>query len=351
MSLLGAASERHSMSVLLGMPPQPVGSGIDPLDPRRACRSPTSSLTTRREIQTVSTGHAAVRLLDHGRLVDTFGPREAHDPRNQMLYRQPYTSPSSGAREVVRGGPSITPTSTKAIVLDADNTLWSGIVGEDGVSGVEIGGAFPGSAFEHFQHARVYEPAGSSWLSRARTSPEPSRRCSTAGRDGAGANRHRGLASRLGSEVRQHQVIAEQFNIGLDSIVFIDDSPFEIAEVETHLPEVRCLTVPEEVEELPDMIGRSGCFVRSRRRTRTVRRTAMVQTEARRRESLRPWITKIPRIARPPRHAPPERSRDLASRHPTDQQDQSIQSDDHAARRGRSGALIASDHFTVYAGA
>src|SRR5262245_42919014 len=41
----------------------------------------------------------------------------------------------------------------KCLVVDADGTLWGGIVGEDGVGGVKIGRAFPGSAYYDFQQA------------------------------------------------------------------------------------------------------------------------------------------------------------------------------------------------------
>ena len=41
----------------------------------------------------------------------------------------------------------------KVIVLDCDNTLWGGIVGEDGPDNVAVGSSFPGSAFQYFQLA------------------------------------------------------------------------------------------------------------------------------------------------------------------------------------------------------
>ena len=39
----------------------------------------------------------------------------------------------------------------KCVVLDADNTLWGGIIGEDGIDGIQIGDEFPGSAYRDFQ--------------------------------------------------------------------------------------------------------------------------------------------------------------------------------------------------------
>src|SRR5207253_2523769 len=44
----------------------------------------------------------------------------------------------------------------KCIVLDADNTLWGGIIGEDGIEGIALGEDFPGSAFRAFQKHLLY---------------------------------------------------------------------------------------------------------------------------------------------------------------------------------------------------
>ena len=40
---------------------------------------------------------------------------------------------------------------TRLIIVDLDNTLWGGVIGEDGIEGVKIGGDFPGNAFKAFQ--------------------------------------------------------------------------------------------------------------------------------------------------------------------------------------------------------
>ena len=41
----------------------------------------------------------------------------------------------------------------KCLVLDLDNTLWGGVLGEDGIDGIKIGGDYPGKAFLYFQEA------------------------------------------------------------------------------------------------------------------------------------------------------------------------------------------------------
>ncbi|MEK7264530.1 MAG: methoxymalonyl-ACP biosynthesis protein FkbH, partial [Pseudomonadota bacterium] len=48
--------------------------------------------------------------------------------------------------------------------------------------------------------------------------------------------------------------IAAELNIGLDALVFVDDNPFEISEVQTHAPQVTCLQAPGELSELPALL-------------------------------------------------------------------------------------------------
>lgn len=43
----------------------------------------------------------------------------------------------------------------KCLVLDLDNTLWGGVLGEDGIEGIKIGGDYPGNAFQYFQEALI----------------------------------------------------------------------------------------------------------------------------------------------------------------------------------------------------
>lgn len=50
---------------------------------------------------------------------------------------------------------SITSARKKCLVLDLDNTLWGGVLGEDGISGIKVGGDYPGNAFSYFQEALI----------------------------------------------------------------------------------------------------------------------------------------------------------------------------------------------------
>ena len=283
------AQLQTGLAVLLGTPPHPVGMGIDPLDPIWSIALNEVVAHARARVTTAATEHAAISIVDHGMLVNHFGIEHAHDPRNQALYRQPYASAFNRLLgvEVERSLRSLSEPPPKAIVVDADNTLWGGVIGEDGIAGVEIGGTFPGVAFENFQHAlRALRSQGILLAICSKNDPGAVEEVFDC-RSEMVLRRDDIAAWRVNWERKSDNIrsIAEQFNIGLDSMVFIDDSHFELAEVATQLPNVRCLQVPEELEELPAVLAETGWF-----RSMTVspedrERTTMIQTESARRSA------------------------------------------------------------------
>jgi FkbH-like protein len=287
-TMTAATSANNQLAVVLGLPPHPVGFGVDPLDPTWSAQMAELVAFARRCAWTTASATPGIRLIDHGRLVDVYGGFGAHDRRNQMLYRQPYTSGfvKMLAGEVDREVRAFDSPPPKAIMLDADNTLWGGIVGEDGVAGLEIGGTFPGVAYQRFQLAmKALQAQGVLLALVSKNEPDAvgevfRQRSEMLLREGDFA------ATRVNWNRKSQSIleIAEQFAIGLDSVVFVDDSPFEIAEVSAALPDVRCLTVPEDIEDLPDLVSRTGWFRGRQVSTEDLERTNMMQTETLRRE-------------------------------------------------------------------
>ena len=283
------AQLQTGLAVLLGTPPHPVGMGIDLLDPVWSIALSEVVAHARSRVTTAAAEYTSISVVDHGMLVNHFGIERAHDPRNQALYRQPYASTFNRLLgvEVERSLRSLSEPPPKAIVVDADNTLWGGVIGEDGVAGVEIGGNFPGVAFQSFQHAlRALRAQGVLLAVCSKNDPGAVEEVFDC-RSEMVLRRDDIAAWRVNWERKSDNIrsIAEQFNIGLDSVIFVDDSQFELAEVATQLPDVRTLQVPEELEDLPAVLAETGWF-----RSMTVsqedrERTTMIQTESARRSA------------------------------------------------------------------
>ena len=70
-----------------------------------------------------------------------------------MMYRNPFSDAFSirVASQITRLLAALTRPAKKCLVLDCDNTLWGGVIGEDGMAGISLSDEFPGRAFVEFQ--------------------------------------------------------------------------------------------------------------------------------------------------------------------------------------------------------
>ena len=137
----------------------------------------------------------------------------------------------------------------KCLVLDLDNTLWGGVLGDDGPQGIKLGDDYPGNVFKDFQAAllglrRARLPVGHRQQERR---ADRARRARLASRNAAQARALRQHSRQLGSPSRPTCARSPQtLNIGLDSLVFIDDNPVERAAVRAELPMVHVVELPAD---------------------------------------------------------------------------------------------------------
>ena len=137
----------------------------------------------------------------------------------------------------------------KCIILDLDNTLWGGVVGDDGLEGIQLGhGLGIGKAFTEFQM----------WVKKLKNRGIIVCVCSKNDEDKAKEpfEKHPDMVLRLDdisvfmanweTKVDNIRQIQQILNIGFDSMVFIDDNPFERNMVRENIPDI---TVPEMPED------------------------------------------------------------------------------------------------------
>ncbi|EKP0278231.1 HAD-IIIC family phosphatase [Aeromonas bestiarum] len=144
----------------------------------------------------------------------------------------------------------------KVLVLDCDNTLWGGVVGEDGVGGVLLGQDGVGRLYQAFQQAACYWHGQGVILAL----------CSKNLADDVWRlfDQHQGMvlerrhiaAAEIGWEPKSAGLrrLAARLNVGLDSLVFWDDSELERAEVRANCPEATVITPPAELWGWPDAL-------------------------------------------------------------------------------------------------
>ena len=141
----------------------------------------------------------------------------------------------------------------KCLVLDLDNTIWGGVLGEDGVDGIQIGGDYPGKAFLYFQEALLELSHSGVILTVCSKNNEQDVLEAWDKNPYLLLKRMHFATYRINWDDKATNIkeIAEELNIGLDSLVFVDDSPEERELVKQLLPMVEVPDFPEQPYELP----------------------------------------------------------------------------------------------------
>lgn len=173
----------------------------------------------------------------------------------------------------------------KCIVLDADDTLWGGILGEDGRDGIRLGADYPGSCHVAFQRRLLELRRRGLLLALAsRNDPEPV----------LDVLRHHpqqqlreadfaALEIGWGTKVEALRRIATKLGIGTEALLFVDDSAHECLAVRTELPEVEVVQTPANALELPGCLDRVARLEIARLTDEDRRRPAMMAAEDSRR--------------------------------------------------------------------
>lgn len=141
----------------------------------------------------------------------------------------------------------------KCLVLDLDNTLWGGILGEDGLDGIKIGGDYPGKAFLCFQKGLLELSKNGVILTICSKNNEQDVSDLWEKNPFLVLRKEHFAAYRINWQDKATNIkeLALELNIGLDSFVFVDDNPTERELVKQLLPEVSVPDFPVQPYELP----------------------------------------------------------------------------------------------------
>ncbi|MFE5487735.1 HAD-IIIC family phosphatase [Streptomyces sp. NPDC056527] len=166
------------------------------------------------------------------------------------------------AREVAHLLRASTGRAKKVLVLDLDNTVWGGILGDDGIEGIEVAGSYRGEAFRRFQRtARQIASQGVLLAAVSKNDLDPVREV---------LRSHPDMTLREDDFVRvianwrpKHdnlRELAAELNLGVDSFVFADDSPYECGLVARELPDVAVVALDDEPALHVEKLLRDGWF-------------------------------------------------------------------------------------------
>ena len=141
----------------------------------------------------------------------------------------------------------------KCLVLDLDNTLWGGVLGEDGISGIKIGGDYPGKAFSFFLKSLLELSRAGVILAVCSKNNEEDVYEAWEKNPYLILRKEHFSTWRINwtDKATNLKSMAEELNIGLDSFVFVDDNPSERELVRQLLPMVAVPDFPSQPYGLP----------------------------------------------------------------------------------------------------
>lgn len=201
----------------------------------------------------------SVKWLDQDALAMRFGLANWSAPRDFNLAQLPfgpraipsYTSAFSAVyRESIARA-------KKVLVLDLDNTLWGGVIGDDGIDGIRFGHGSPeGEAFLAFAtYVRAMKNRGVTLAVCSKNNPDlPRRVFSELSEMPLRLSDFAAFRCNWNDKASNLREIASELNLGLDSFVFVDDNPAECELVRQELPQVTVVALPSDPSEFPQLL-------------------------------------------------------------------------------------------------
>ena len=205
-----------------------------------------------------------VFIVDIDGMQSRLGEAQVRDAKMYCIAKMPFRTDFLPyiAKQITDTVRAASGTFKKCIVLDLDNTLWGGVIGDDGLDGIQIGELGLGHAFSAFQ----------AWLKEMKNRGIILCVCSKNNEPAAKEpfEKHPEMVLKLedisvfvanwedkAGNIRHIQSV---LNIGMDSLVFLDDNPFEREVVRSLIPNITVPELPENPEEYVDYLRSLNLF-------------------------------------------------------------------------------------------
>jgi len=236
--------------------------------------------------------HAAqipnVRIVNPERL-DLLSPLgQRFDARSELATGFPYKLPHASTLAELISQLICPPVPKKGLITDLDDTLWNGILGETGIDGVSWD-------LEHHSHMHGLYQRSLRALASAGVLVGVASKNDNRVVEGALQRKDLILAAEhvfpveanWGPKSESIRRILKTWNIGADAVVFIDDSPMELAEVKAVHPEIECIQFPKTDEQavyeltarLRDIFGKARVSAEDRLRASSIRQAQVMAAE------------------------------------------------------------------------
>ncbi len=205
-----------------------------------------------------------IYLLDVDRWIEAAQP-DARDPKYWFAMKTPFTEGvfQAAARDIKAAVRANLGLSRKVIAVDLDNTLWGGVVGDDGWENLNLGGHdHLGEAYVEFQKALKRLTRRGVQVVLVSKNDEATALTAIDNHPGMVLRREdiAGWRINWNDKARNIVELAQELNLGLQSFIFIDDNPAERGRVREALPDVFVPEWPKSPTKYAEALRLLDCF-------------------------------------------------------------------------------------------
>jgi FkbH-like protein len=291
-----AFRERSQAALIVHNLEQPARPSAGLLDAQSESGQSAAIQRINQELRRLVGEQRGVYVLDYDGLVARQGRIRWRDERKWLTARMPIAADQliPLSREWLRFLVPLTGRTAKALVVDLDNTLWGGVIGEEGMQGIKLDSEYPGAAFQALQRVMLDLARRGILLAV----------CSKNNLEDAmeALETHPGMllrsknfaAMRINWNDKSQNLreIAAELNIGIDSLAFMDDNPAEREQVRAALPEVTVIDMPEDPLDYASTLRECPAFERLTLSAEDQQRTSFYVAERERSQAEQSFQTK-----------------------------------------------------------
>jgi FkbH-like protein len=219
-----------------------------------------------RELRKTAREFRGVYILDYDALVARHGRSRWRDERKWLTVRMAFAGDRQAdvVREWMRFLHPLAGKIAKAIAVDLDDTLWGGVIGEDGFHGIKIGREYPGAAYRDVQRA-LLDLRQRGILLAVCSKNNPADAMEVLERHPEMLLRPEHFAAMRidwNDKAGNLRELAAELNIGLEAVAFLDDNPVERQQVRAAAPEVHVIDLPDDPMRFARAIREAPVFER-----------------------------------------------------------------------------------------
>ena len=203
-------------------------------------------------------------LLDYNSLICKIGQNNFYDYKNYYLSKSLLSEIACNeiSLELSKIIRSLIFVKKKCLILDLDNTLWGGILGEGDVKKIKLGNSYEGQKYIQFQkYIKKLSDEGIILAIASKNNFSDVKIFFNENDDMIlKLNDFSSIKANWQPKYLNVNEIAKELNIGKDSMVFFDDSKFEREQMKKFSPEVEVIDVPNEPDKFVSIVENSGVF-------------------------------------------------------------------------------------------